>query len=78
MLSKIVGNPFFEVLKQKVAGLIGLEKFLRVATARSFINEFTLWHLRQLDKINMGIFKDFGEATFFVFGNVKPLERIKK
>lgn len=47
----------------KLAELIGLEKFFRVATARNFINEFTLWHLRQLDKINMGILKNFGEAT---------------
>jgi len=47
----------------KLAEVIGLEKFFRVATARNFINEFTLWHLRQLDKINMSILKDFGEAT---------------
>jgi len=47
----------------KLAELIGLEKFFRVATARNFINEFTLWHLRQLDKINMSILKNFGEAT---------------
>ena len=47
----------------KLAELIGLERFFRVATARNFINEFTLWHLRQLDKVNTGILKDFGEAT---------------
>jgi len=47
----------------KLAELIGLERFFQVATARNFINDFTLWHLRQLDRVNTSILKDFGESA---------------
>jgi len=49
--------------EKKLAELIGLERFFQVATARNFINQFTLWHLRQLDRVNISILKDFGESA---------------
>ncbi len=46
----------------QVANLIGLERFFDQATAHRFLNEFQLWHLRQLEKIADDLGRDFGEA----------------
>lgn len=44
------------------ANLIGLDRFFDKVTARNFINEFSLWHLTQLDKVNTELLTDFGES----------------
>lgn len=49
--------------EEKLANLIGLPRFFGVTTARNFINEFSLWHLRQLDLVNTQILKEFGQST---------------
>jgi len=46
----------------QIANLIGLKKFFDQATAHRFLNEFQLWHLRQLEKIGDELARDFGEA----------------
>lgn len=46
-----------------LAGLIGLERFFSRSTARNFINACQLWHLRQLDRINLGLLRDWGECS---------------
>lgn len=46
----------------KIANLVGLKRFFDRVTARNFINEFQVWHLRQLDKVNTDLLKDFGES----------------
>jgi hypothetical protein len=43
--------------------LLGLPRFFEATTARNFISQFTLWHLRQLDKANIQLLKDFGESA---------------
>ena len=43
--------------------LLGLPRFFEATTARNFINQFTLWHLRQLDRINTQLLTDFGESA---------------
>lgn len=46
----------------KIANLIGLPRFFDQATAHRFLNEFQLWHLRQLEKIGDNLARDYGEA----------------
>ncbi|MBC8392891.1 MAG: transposase [Deltaproteobacteria bacterium] len=46
----------------QIANLIGLERFFDQVTAHRFLNEFQLWHLRQLEKVSDELAKDFGEA----------------
>ena len=46
----------------KIANLIGLKRFFDQSTAHRFLNEFQLWHLRQLEKIGDDLARDFGEA----------------
>jgi len=46
----------------KIANMIGLKRFFDPVTVRNFINEFQLWHLRQLDRVNTDLLKDFGES----------------
>lgn len=46
-----------------LAGLIGLRRFFSRSTARNFINACQLWHLRQLDRINLGLLRDWGECS---------------
>ncbi len=43
--------------------LLGLPRFFEATTARNFINQFTLWHLRQLDRVNTQLLIDFGESA---------------
>ena len=45
-----------------IANLIGLKRFFDQATAHRFLNEFQLWHLRQLERIGDELARDFGEA----------------
>lgn len=49
--------------ESSLAGLIGLERFFSRSTARNFINACQLWHLRQLDRINLGLLRDWGECS---------------
>ena len=49
--------------EDKLANLIGLPRFFGVTAARDFINEFSLWHLRQLDSVNTEILREFGEGA---------------
>ena len=49
--------------EERLANLIGLPRFFGVTTARNFINQFSLWHLRHLDSVNTQILKEFGEST---------------
>ncbi|ODS37497.1 MAG: hypothetical protein A7316_09345 [Candidatus Altiarchaeales archaeon WOR_SM1_86-2] len=64
----LLGIKRFEKIDDKlhdevrIANMIGLEKFFDKTTARKFINEFQLWHLRQLDQINTDLLRDFGES----------------
>lgn len=46
----------------QVANLIGLERFFDQATAHRFLNEFQLWHLRQLEAVGDELARDLGEA----------------
>jgi hypothetical protein len=46
----------------QIANLIGLERFFDQATAHRFLNEFQLWHLRQLERVADELARDFGEA----------------
>jgi hypothetical protein len=46
----------------QVANLIGLERFFDQVTAHRFLNEFQLWHLRQLERVGDDLARDFGEA----------------
>jgi len=46
----------------QISNLIGLERFFDQATAHRFLNEFQLWHLRQLERISDELARDFGEA----------------
>jgi hypothetical protein len=46
----------------QIANLIGLERFFDQATAHRFLNEFQLWHLRQLETVADDLARDFGEA----------------
>jgi hypothetical protein len=46
----------------QIANLIGLERFFDQVTAHRFLNEFQLWHLRQLERIADDLARDFGEA----------------
>ena len=46
----------------QIANLIGLKQFFDQATAHRYLNEFQLWHLRQLEKIADELARDFGEA----------------
>jgi len=46
----------------QIANLIGLKRFFDQATAHRFLNEFQLWHLRQLESISDELSRDFGEA----------------
>jgi len=46
----------------QVANLIGLKQFFDQATAHRFLNEFQLWHLRQLERVADDLARDFGEA----------------
>ena len=48
--------------ESQVAQLIGLERFFDQATAHRFLNEFQLWHIRQLENIADELAKTFGEA----------------
>jgi len=45
----------------QIANLIGLKRFFDQATAHRFLNEFQLWHLRQLERIADDLARDFGE-----------------
>lgn len=46
----------------QIANLIGLEQFFDQVTAHRFLNEFQLWHLRQLESVSDDLGRDFGEA----------------
>lgn len=46
----------------QLAHLVGLKRFFDQSTAHRFLNEFQLWHLRQLERVADGIARDFGEA----------------
>jgi hypothetical protein len=46
----------------QIANLIGLERFFDQVTAHRFLNEFQLWHLRQLERVGDDLARDFGEA----------------
>jgi len=46
----------------QIANLIGLERFFDQVTAHRFLNEFQLWHLRQLEKVGDELAQDYGEA----------------
>ena len=46
----------------QIANLIGLERFFDQVTAHRFLNEFQLWHLRQLERVADDLARDFGEA----------------
>jgi hypothetical protein len=46
----------------QIANLIGLEQFFDQVTAHRFLNEFQLWHLRQLESVADELARDFGEA----------------
>ena len=48
--------------ESQVAQLIGLERFFDQATAHRFLNEFQLWHIRQLENVADELAKTFGEA----------------
>jgi len=64
----LLGIKRFEKVNDKlhdetrIANMIGLEKFFDRSTARKFINEFQLWHIKQLDHINTELLRDFGES----------------
>jgi len=65
----LLGIKRFEKIKpllsteKALANLLRLPRFFGVTTARNFINQFSLWHLRQLDSINTKLLADFGEST---------------
>ena len=46
----------------QLAHLLGLERFFDQATAHRFLNEFQLWHLRQLENVADELARTFGEA----------------
>ena len=46
----------------QIARLIGLDRFFDQVTAHRFLNEFQLWHLRQLEAVSDDLARDFGEA----------------
>jgi len=46
----------------QIANLIGLQRFFDQVTAHRFLNEFQLWHLRQLETVADELARDFGEA----------------
>jgi len=46
----------------QIANLIGLQRFFDQVTAHRFLNEFQLWHLRQLERVADDLARDFGEA----------------
>ena len=46
--------------ERKLALLIGLKRFFDKTYARKFINEFTLSHLKQLDRVNSEILRTYG------------------
>jgi hypothetical protein len=46
----------------QIARLIGLERFFDQVTAHRFLNEFQLWHLRQLERVSDELSRDYGEA----------------
>jgi len=48
--------------ESQVAQLIGLQRFFDQATAHRFLNEFQLWHIRQLENVADELAKTFGEA----------------
>ena len=48
--------------EDKLANHIGLQRFFDQATAHRFLNEFQLWHLKQLEKVADDLNRDFGEA----------------
>lgn len=46
----------------QIANLIGLKRFFDQATAHRFLNEFQLWHIRQLERVADELARDFGET----------------
>ena len=65
----LVGIKRFEKIddllhtETKLAQIIGLERFFDKTYARRFLNEFSLFHLKQLDKVNMAILQEFGDSV---------------
>lgn len=58
--------------ERKLAELIGLKRFFDKTYARKFINEFTLSHLKQLDRANSEILRTYGDS--FREGGIKILD----
>jgi hypothetical protein len=64
----LVGVKRFEKIddllhtETKLAEIIGLKRFFDKTYARKFLNEFSLFHLKQLDEINMAILNEFGDS----------------
>jgi len=64
----LVGIKRFEKIddllhtETRLAQIIGLKRFFDKTYARRFLNEFSLFHLRQLDKVNMVILREFGDS----------------
>lgn len=58
--------------ERKLAELIGLRRFFDKTYARKFINEFTLSHLKQLDRVNSDILGRYGDS--FREGGIKILD----
>jgi len=64
----LVGIKRFEKIddllhtETKLAQIIGLKRFFDKTYARMFLNEFSLFHLRQLDEVNMAILREFGDS----------------
>jgi len=65
----LVGIKRFEKIddllhtETKLAQILGLERFFDKTYARMFLNEFSLFHLKQLDKVNMAILQEFGDSV---------------
>lgn len=64
----LVGIKRFEKIddllhtETKLAQIIGLRRFFDKTYARKFLNEFSLFHLRQLDEVNVAILSEFGDS----------------
>lgn len=49
--------------EKKIAQLIGLPEFFDQSTVHRFLNEFSTWHVKQLEAVNNKLIHEFGEAA---------------
>lgn len=65
----LVGIKRFEKIddllhtETKLAELIQLKRFFDKTYARKFLNEFSLFHLKQLDRVNTAVLNEFGDSV---------------